>query len=426
MKIHNTIFLLFCTFWLWSCSSEVSETITYQINEPILMPVEAFRGVAPSTQQPRSLNAQGKIAFYNGFMYISEPGKGIHILDNRDPKNPQNVGFIDILGNVDMAIKDNILYADSYIDLVWFDISKPSNPVFKGRKENVFPEAYPPTNNTLIVDYQKISEHNQSIVVGWEVRERTETYTRERSFWGWLERSNATDYVMMNGGRGGSGIGLTGSMARFAIYQNYLYTVLNNQMGIFNIQSEKPEKLGDIPVGWNVETIFSYKENMFMGTPMGMLIYSVSNPEKPNYQSSITHVYGCDPVVVENDTAYVTIHSGNSCGQDNNQLIIIDVKDVKKPRTIVSYSMTKPKGLAIDDGTLFVCDDGLKVFNVKNPKTMMAPENLYFHKQGMEGYDVIAFDKLLMMIADNGIYQYDYTSLKEVKLLSKIAVNKSN
>ena len=37
-----------------------------------------------------------------------------------------------------MAIKDNILYADSYIDMVWFDITNPANPKLLGRKETCF------------------------------------------------------------------------------------------------------------------------------------------------------------------------------------------------------------------------------------------------------------------------------------------------
>ena len=38
------------------------------------------------------------------------------------------------LSNADLAIKDNLLYADSYVDLVWFDITEPSRPVLRGRK----------------------------------------------------------------------------------------------------------------------------------------------------------------------------------------------------------------------------------------------------------------------------------------------------
>ena len=194
-------------------------------------------------------------------------------------------------------------------------------------------------------------------------------------------------------------------------------------MNIIDLSGDEPKKAAeDIHVGWNVETIFSYKDNMFMGTPTGMLIYSVANPLKPEYMSSVTHVFGCDPVVVENDIAYVTIHSGNFCGQNNNNLIIYDVSNVKLPKHIVTYAMTKPKGLGIDNGTLFVCDDGLKIFNASNPVALMG--NQLAHYAGMDGFDVIPFEKVLMMIADDGLYQYDYSDLTKIHQLSKLAIVK--
>ena len=104
-----------------------------------------------------------------------------------------------------------------------------------------------------------------------------------------------------------------------------------------------------------------------MGTPRCMLIYSVANPLKPEYVRAVWHVFGCDPVAVENDIAYVTIHSGNACGQTSNDLIIYDVSDVKDPRHIDTYAMKNPKGLGIDNGTLFLCDDGLKIYNASDP-----------------------------------------------------------
>ena len=136
----------------------------------------------------------------------------------------------------------------------------------------------------------------------------------------------------------------------------------------------------------------------------------------------ITHVFGCDPVVVENDIAYVTVHSGNFCGQNANELIILDVKDVKHPAHIVTYTMTKPKGLGIDNGTLFICDDGLKVFNASEPQKIMASQ--LAHYKGMEGFDVIPFNNVLMMIAEDGLYQYDYSDVNKIEQISKIKIGK--
>ena len=212
-------------------------------------------------------------------------------------------------------------------------------------------------------------------------------------------------------------------MSRFTLYNNNLYAVTENQMTIFDLTGTEPQKAAESTfIGWNVETIFSYKDNMFMGTPTGMLIYSVTDPLKPVFQSSITHVFGCDPVVVDNDLAYVTIHSGDNCGQKNNELFIVDVSDVKNPKQLVSYTMKNPKGLGVDKGMLFLCDDGLKIYKITTPNTLMSNELV--HYSGMEGYDLIPFNNVLMMITDDGLYQYDYSKVNEIKLLSKLNFEK--
>lgn len=421
MKKLMYLFFMSVICMLYGCNDDmkVKETITFTVNKPILMSADAFRSSVKVKTQPEEITQQGKICFYEGYLYISEPGKGIHIIDNRNPSSPSPIGFIELIGNADVAIRNNMLYADSYVDLVWFDITNPALPVLKNRLENVFPYAFPPVEEGTI-DYPmcETAAANSQIVVGWTQVEESYTYEYYK------------DQIMYNdamtnssGNSSGSSTGVNGSMSRFGFYQHYLYVVLNNQMSVFDLSGDKPVKAVDnIGIGSNVETIFSYKDYMFMGTPTGMLIYSVADPLNPEYQSMMWHVYGCDPVVVDDDIAYVTVHAGNNCGQNFNELIILDVKDVKNPQPIVSYTMTKPKGLGIDNGTLFLCDDGLKIYNASDPQTLMA--NRLAHYSGMEGYDVIPHDNVLMMIADDGIYQYDYSNLKEIKQLSKLAVKK--
>ena len=83
-----------------------------------------------------------------------------------------------------------------------------------------------------------------------------------------------------------------------------------------------------------------------------------------------------------------------------------------------------PKGLGIDNGTLFLCDDGLKVFKIgEDPQTLIA--NQILHKRGMDGYDLIPYENVLMMIADDGLYQYDYSNLQNIRELSVIPIRKN-
>jgi hypothetical protein len=301
----------------------------------------------------------------------------------------KNIGFIEVIGNADLSIRNNLLYADSYVDLVWFDVSNPALPVLKGRLEDIFPKALPGVENNFSFDYDMCfnQETDKGIVVGWKLRERTEKFEQYTGgwFWGWAEKDGA---YTSNGTASGSTNGINGSMSRFTLYNNNLYAVTENQMTIFDLTGTEPQKAAEsIFIGWNVETIFSYKDNMFMGTPTGMLIYSVTDPLKPVFQSSITHIFGCDPVVVDNDLAYVTIHSGDNCGQKNNELFIVDVSDVKNPKQLVSYTMKNPKGLGVDKGMLFLCDDGLKIYKITTPNTLM--NNELVHYSGIEVYDLL-------------------------------------
>lgn len=417
MKKLNYLFLLLGVLTLGSCTETIKDTITYNVNEPIFMSKSEFRNSVRVSVEPQPIVTRGKICFYEGYLYISEPEKGIHIFDNRDPKNPKNIGFVELVGNGELAIRNNTLYADSYVDLVWFDVSNPAQPNLLGRKADMFPYALPDTDNSYGYDYEQINNKgDNNIIVGWKVKEKTVSV--EKGYGGIWWGSGMTDGALMSDGGKTSSTGVNGSMSRFTFYSDYLYSVFQNQISIFEFEDKEPVKAAnEVYVGWNVETIFSYKNNLFMGTPTGMLIYSVADPLNPVYQSSVQHVYGCDPVVVENDIAYVTVHSGDNCGQNVNQLIIIDVKDVASPKAVVTYSMTKPMGLAISNNTLFVCDDGLKIFDATNPQTIMANQLAYF--QNMNGYDVIALDNVLMMIASDGIYQYDYSNPKDITLLSK-------
>lgn len=409
-------------FILTGCESVVKETVTYKINEPIFMTTETFRNSVKVTSEHHSITSIGKMCFYNDYLYISEPEKGIHIIDNHNPSSPQIVGFIQLLGNADLAIRNNKLYADSYIDLVWFDVTNPALPELKGRLDSIFPTALPMPQNQYGIDYAKsYSGKNNGVIVGWELKERTESVSHYTG--GWYGGGMIDDVALNSGTKNGNSTGYNGSMSRFSIYNDHLYSVINNYMNIFDLSSDKPTKAGpDLYIGRNVETIFSYKDNMFMGTPSGMLIYSVKDPLKPEYQSSLTHAYGCDPVVVENDLAYVTVHSGNLCGQNTNELFIVDVSNVRSPKQLVSYTMVSPKGLGIDNGKLFVCDDGLKIYNNSNPQTLMS--NQLAHFKNMAGYDIIAHNNIAMMIAEDGIYQYDYSDLNNIKLLSKLPIVK--
>lgn len=214
--------------------------------------------------------------------------------------------------------------------------------------------------------------------------------------------------------------GKGGSMARFAVSGNHLYTVTENDLKLFDItDAGNPGYSDSINIGFGIETIFPRGENLFIGSQTGMYIYDISDPAAPVKLSRYEHVYSCDPVVVEGNYAFVTLNSENDwCGRFSNMLQIIDISDLTNPYLVKEYQMTGPSGLGVDNNLLFICDDGLKVYDVSNVYNI----DLLHHFSDIDAYDVIPDDDLLIMIGSDGLYQYSYVN-GSVSLLSTIPVN---
>jgi len=214
-------------------------------------------------------------------------------------------------------------------------------------------------------------------------------------------------------------------MARFGIKDQVLYIVDKTTLKVFNITNKTaPVKINDLYPGWNVETMFLKDNEMFLGTTTGMAIFDITNPSSPVVKTFFTHARSCDPVIVDDTLAYITLRTGSSCGGNQNLLDIVNVKDITKPKDVVSYSMTNPHGLGKDGDLLFICDgtSGLKVYDASNPKLLLA--NLIYSYPSIVAYDVIPIGKVLVLIGDNGLFQYDYSNVKNITLLSTISVVK--
>lgn len=114
---------------------------------------------------PRPVERPGKIYIYGTYLLVGEKMKGIHIFDNTDPKNPGPVGFIQMLGNSDMAIKDGIMYADHVGNLVALSISDFQTLEEKGRVPlRNWDKGVPPPSASYFVCY----DPSKGIVVDWK------------------------------------------------------------------------------------------------------------------------------------------------------------------------------------------------------------------------------------------------------------------
>ena len=417
-------FFLITLLALMITSCEDRRLQTYRANVPIYMSYDELRTSIHVTTD-EELVKPGKIYFKDQYMYINEYQKGIHVVDLSDPVNPEQKAFIKIPGNVDMAIKENILYADSYIDLVLIDISNPVQPKEINRVEEMFEYVIP----TYDWDYPLDEiDQEKGVITRFEIKEITrEVYNNPYPwpvFYDYVAlESSSVRYNAPMGGAG-SAYGVGGSMARFITYDDYLYTLESTyKLKSINISNiDQPLVKNEQSLWGNVETIFISGEHMYVGTSNGMHILSLQEPSVPNLLSTYQHMTVCDPVVVDGNRAYVTLRAGNMCGGTQNLLEVIDIADKYEPKRMVSYAMTEPYGLGIDGSTLFVCEGehGLKVYEATDPYAITSNKIAEFSE--IHAHDVIPLASFLFMIGDDGFYIYDYSNLNDISLLGTLPV----
>jgi hypothetical protein len=319
-----------------------------------------------------------------------------------------------------MAIRGNVLFADSYIDLLAIDISDILNPREIGRIENAFPEVLPVIEDQgMPLAWHQI-DRTKGVIVAW----KKTTVSYEYGHWGWWGWGRGVTFDALASGRAENSAGVAGSMARFMLNDHYLYSVSQpHVLKTIDVSAADNMLTTDSIYTWReMETLFRYKNNLFIGTTTGMVVYSLEDPSRPEFLSELNHVNACDPVVVENDIAYVTLRSGTFCRNIVNQLDVIDVSDIKRPKLLKSYPMFNPHGLGIDKGMLFICDGaaGLKVYNASNPLAIQS--NMIVHFEGIDAFDVIPLGDILLLIGQDGLFQYDYSDRKNLVLLSHIKV----
>ena len=415
MKKNFLLLLFVASLGMVSCEkSDDGKYADYLVARPLTISKTEFKN-GVDIIAPLPIQESGKIYAYQDYIFVNDKYRGVHVIDNSNPNAPKKISFIKIAGNVDISIKDDYLFADSLMDLVVLDISNVTDIKIVNRLNNVLRDNVVWPANVDFYEGEDIDYENE-ILLGWEtvterrlISEYEERFTRDGEFFALAEAANDAS------------VGQGGSLARFKIVGDFLYAVDSHNINIFNIQDlEDPKDLEDVYAGFDIETIFSKDQYLFLGSMRGMYIYDISSPATPTFVSEFQHGTACDPVVVDGDYAFVTLRGGNSCGATESGLFIVDISDITTPVLTVSYPMDGPYGLGVKDEKLFVCDgdSGLKVYDKSNVEDLVALN----HFKDIKTFDVIPLENSLLMVGDDVLYQYEYLE-NEIKLMSTLQLD---
>lgn len=417
--------LLLGVLLLFSCSKQEEAApeysyLAYATYRPLLMARTVLEN-SVAARPPQAMHHPGKIYLRGNYVFVNEQFEGIHVIDNTNPAQPRPVSFLRIPGNVDLAVRGNLLYADNGPDLVTLDISDPAHVQPTGRVRDAFRELPMPVAGPLEEAYQPANRPGGAVVVGWRKLAPGEAVPLKVAYYGprgglvFFGNGSVLTSAAPTSVSGGGDMGKAGSLARFAILGQTLYTVDEQSLRLFSLQNPAVPTAGPkVQLINGIETIYPKDHYLFLGTQRGMYIFDVATPAAPVQVSFYQHMVSCDPVVVQGDYAYVTLRAGQTCGGGTNVLEIIDLTNLSRPRLATSLLMVGPRGLGVEGNRLYVCDDGLKVLDISR-----TPSATLVQKFATTLTDVIPNGNYLLAVGPGGLYQYAIgsTALQQVSVL---------
>ncbi|MDZ4840367.1 MAG: hypothetical protein SGJ04_10200 [Bacteroidota bacterium] len=205
------------------------------------------------------------------------------------------------------------------------------------------------------------------------------------------------------------------SLAKFVIVNNTLFAVSDHALHTFDISNPANiTKKADIPVDAEVETIYREGEFLYLGTTTGARIRKVNEMGESEEVTTLVHVRSYDPVVANSKYAFVTLRSLSN-GEGTNALFSYDLTTIMQRGNInllQEVAMDAPVGLGVDGDRLFVCDQGLKVFDVSDGGNMKQVDKF----NNLMTDVILGKDGFLVGSGVTGVTTYKYSPGKLQKL----------
>ena len=275
-------------------------------------------------------------------LYVSDPSTGIHVFDALPGTAPVHRAIVPFAGNTGTAARDDVVYANSWGGIFALRITA-----------------------TGAVD---------TLAGPFAAREPNLVWSEgpyDEGGWGCGGCATFSPQASPPASQGGGS-----SYAVFAIIDTFLYYVDIDQGSVIALSISRPELprfLGETPVGGGLETLFPNGRYLFVGSQTGMHILDrYPDPVHPRYRAIFRHGRACDPVVVEDSLAYVTLRSGSACGETMDALLAVSIADPSLPRLLCSASPPTPYGVAVHGPYVYVGNgsQGLSLYESAPPDSI--------------------------------------------------------
>lgn len=290
-------------------------------------------------------NSIVNIYLADSLLLIAEEYRGLDIYSIANVANPRHLLTIPLRQISGMAMKDSIIYTGSWDGILTFKLTADGS--------------YDTT--CMIQTTRCCMMEGDDIVVA----------DNDNYLYMPLLSCGCATPVQYDVAAGASETG-GGSYATFAIIDTFLYFVDYTSLVTLSISTpEEPVELSRCEIGWAIETLYPLGEYLYIGGTTGMYAVDRSDPARPVLAGQLEHFEACDPVVVQDTIAFVTLRGGNRCGNGKDELLVVSVADPEKPRLLQEHKTLTPYGLAAADTLLYVANgsNGYRLYRIKESVT---------------------------------------------------------
>jgi len=420
MKKIIYLLLFLCVGVFHSCTKDFSSVeVTYKKATAVYSDLAVIRHIS-LIEAPPTIETPGKIFVSDDLLLVREEEKGIHVIDNSDPSNPQPISFLNIPQNREFYVEGDQLFAESHYDMLKIDISNKNTPKLVSRVESAFAQEHVNDKGEVLIgfEYEDVTEkYDEDLRASGQVFKQGQIY-----YFDFANRLIPASAVPSSfAGNSNNGIG---SVNRIAYQNDHVYVISRSSLTILKNDDEL-SFVSTNQIGRNMETIFPYEDNIFIGTQNSVEIFDASDPANPRQVSSFWHATSCDPVFPIDGVAYVTLRTGDfsECPGDVNSLVVLDVDTdlarVGTPTVLQEIEMESPYGLTLTNDKLYVGEgaNGLKIFDATERGNLKL-ENF---DTSIEAYDVISHPSrtdLILIAGPKGLGQYEVEGVDNLSLVS--------